>query len=84
MNENEFIKLCKNEIIAYYKKEGEITDNICLEERDVSEDSFYDVNIKFKDGNIRSESIRDIKELRALLENIKQEPIEVRLKRVKR
>lgn len=35
MKENEFIKLCKNEIIAYYKKEGEITDNICLEERDV-------------------------------------------------
>ena len=35
MNENEFIKLCKNEIIAYYKKEGEITDDICLEERDV-------------------------------------------------
>ena len=51
--------------------------------KDVSEDSFYDVNIKFKDGNIRSESIRDIKELRALLENIKQEPTEVRLKRVK-
>ena len=35
MKENEFIKLCKNEIIAYYKKEGEITDNICLEESDV-------------------------------------------------
>ena len=51
--------------------------------KDVSEDSFYDVNIKFKDGNISSESIRDIKELRALLENIKQEPTEVRLKRVK-
>jgi hypothetical protein len=35
MKENEFIKLCKNEIIAYYKKEGEITDNVCLEEKDV-------------------------------------------------
>ena len=51
--------------------------------KDVSEDSFYDVNIKFKDGKTISEKIRDIKELRALLENIKQEPTEVRLKRVK-
>lgn len=51
--------------------------------KDISEDSFYDVNIKFKDGKTRSESIKDIKELRALLENIKQEPTEVRLQRVK-
>lgn len=57
---------------------------MCLHKnKDISEDSFYDVNIKFKDGNIRSEKIRDIKELKALLENIEQELAEVRLKRVK-
>ena len=35
MSEKEFVKLCKNEIIAYYKREGEVTDNVCLEEKDV-------------------------------------------------
>ena len=53
---------------------------MCLHKnKDISEDSFYDVNIKFKDGKTISEKIRDIKELKALLENIEQELAEVRL-----
>lgn len=50
--------------------------------RKISNDS-YDVNIKLKDGKMISESIRDIKELKTLLETIKQEPAEVGLQRVK-
>ena len=57
---------------------------MCLHKnKDISEDSFYDVNIKFKDGKTISEEIRDIKELKALLENIEQELAEVRLQKVK-
>lgn len=57
---------------------------MCLHKnKDISENSSYDVNIKFKDGKTISENIKDIKELRALLENSKQELAEVRLQRVK-
>lgn len=57
---------------------------MCLHKnKDISENSSYDVNIKFKDGKTISENIKDIKELRVLLENSKQELAEVRLQRVK-
>lgn len=51
--------------------------------RDMSKMASYDVAIKFKDGKIESKNVKDIKELKAYLESIGQEPTEVKLQRVK-
>lgn len=35
MNSYDFEKICKNEIIKYYKENGEVTDNIDLKIQDI-------------------------------------------------